>query len=236
MPWKRSLDRGLHHLGRVLLWLFIIFLGIMWTVACFVFVMTGYCLVGCCRNLAEHREGGCHDLPLICEGISVSADYSADGWRCLWSYMEMDDSMCLHNTIGLTYLSYLPPDSRRSFDWITSARTVSVLWEFRWAHSPWCYTSFAPRWILTVWPCTHWHSHLHTKGCPTRLHFHTTISISNTPDRRRFETCLHFHPQCTNPHINPLHKLISYSTRPRRMGPLTLARRRCHDKYSKLHT
>ena len=138
MPWKRFLSIVLHHLGRILLFLVILFLGFMWTVACFVFVMAGYCLVGCCKNLAEHREGGCHDLPLICEGISVSADLSADGWRCLWALMETEDSMCFHNTAGLTNLSYLPPDSRQSVVRITRTATVSPseLWEFRRARTP----------------------------------------------------------------------------------------------------
>ena len=45
--------------------------------------------------MAENREGGCHDLPLICEGMSISTDYSADGWKWLWSLMKTDDSRCL---------------------------------------------------------------------------------------------------------------------------------------------
>ena len=106
--------------------------GFILTVACFVLVVTrtGYCVVvGCCRNLAKHREGR-HDLPLIYGGVSVSTFFSADGWRCLWSFMETEDCMCLYNTTGLTYLSYLSTDSRQFFVQITKTATVSVLWEF----------------------------------------------------------------------------------------------------------
>ena len=133
MPWKRSLGRGLHHLGQALLWLVILFLSFMWTVACFIVVMTGYCVVGCCRNLEENREGGCHDLPLICEGMSVSTAWSAGGWKWLWSLMKTDDSRCLHDRIGMTYL---PLHSRRPFFRTTKSATVSTLWEFRRARTP----------------------------------------------------------------------------------------------------
>ena len=203
----------------------------------FVFVVarTGYCVVGCCRNLAKHREGR-HDLPLIYEGVSVSTYFSADGWRVLWSFMETEDCMCLLTSVTCQLIAD-NPSSKLPRQWqdcgglgtmgirmSTPSKFMILLY------------SFAPKWLSTIWSYTH--THLHTKGCPTLQHFDTIISISNTPDRRTCETGLHFHPQCTNPHINlrHLHKLFSYSTRPRRMGTPTLPRRRCHDNYSNFHT
>ena len=50
--------------------------------------MAGYCLAGACRNFAENRTGDCHDLPLLCEGIEKSVEYSQYGWKELWKLME----------------------------------------------------------------------------------------------------------------------------------------------------
>lgn len=75
-------------LGRTLLHIFVIFAGCVWTVLCFVLVMAAFCLVGACRNLAENRTGGCHDLPLMCKGIETSIEWSEKGWRSLWKLVE----------------------------------------------------------------------------------------------------------------------------------------------------
>lgn len=53
---------------------------IVWSSACFAFIMLGYCIAAACINCAKHRNGGCHDCPLLCEGIERSLAWSR--WGC----------------------------------------------------------------------------------------------------------------------------------------------------------
>jgi hypothetical protein len=75
-------------IGRILIYLVVIFLCALWIILCFAFVMTGYCIVGCCINFCTRRSGGCHDLPLICDGIERSTAYAHWGCDWLWSFTK----------------------------------------------------------------------------------------------------------------------------------------------------
>ena len=75
-------------LGRGLLYVLIVLLGCLWTLGCFVVIMTAVCLWGCLENFAKDRVGGPQDLPLICNGINSSWDWSLLGWRKLWTLVE----------------------------------------------------------------------------------------------------------------------------------------------------
>jgi hypothetical protein len=88
MPYRRCLGTVFHLLGRALLHLFILFLCFLWILACYVFIMAVVCVLGSLKNCAEDRTGGCHDLPLLCSGMSLAAEYSAMGCAWLWAFTE----------------------------------------------------------------------------------------------------------------------------------------------------
>lgn len=102
MPWRRTLGVGLRLLGRALLYLLILFLCFLWSLACFVIVMTLFCIFGCLKNCIDRREGGTHDLPLLCKGMSVAMEYSTDGCTWLWEFTKTSDSKCLSSTLHTT--------------------------------------------------------------------------------------------------------------------------------------
>jgi len=96
-----------HCLGRAILYVFVIFAGCLWTVTCVVLIMAVYCLIGFCKNCAEDRAGGCHDLPLMCEGIEKSIEYSRKGWKELWKLVETSRP---HDEESRPTASVVPPE------------------------------------------------------------------------------------------------------------------------------
>jgi len=82
----------LKHLGRIIiiimLYILVILAAFLWIVGCFVCIMTGYCIVGCCINFANQRTGGCHDCPLICDGVERAVAWSHWGCQKLWSFTK----------------------------------------------------------------------------------------------------------------------------------------------------
>ena len=80
-----------HGLQIVLLYIAIVFLGCIWTVGCFVVIMTSVCLKRWGENCLANRTGGCHDLPFICAGVDEAVEWSVWGWRSLWMCVEPPD-------------------------------------------------------------------------------------------------------------------------------------------------
>jgi hypothetical protein len=122
----------IHSLGRGLLYVLIVLLGCLWTLGCFVVVMTAVCLWGFLKNCSENRTGGCHDLPLLCDGINKSVEWSAWGWRGLWSWVEpphpQDDEEMAPSQVEPPTISPPPPAlSRSSRGHVGMDRTVANL-------------------------------------------------------------------------------------------------------------
>jgi hypothetical protein len=78
-PFKRLLKL----LWKLLVIVLCISACITWSSACFSCIMAAYCIAGCCINCATRRVGGCHDCPLICDGIERSLAWSLWGCRLI---------------------------------------------------------------------------------------------------------------------------------------------------------
>src|SRR5271156_2173758 len=106
-------------IGRRLLYVLIVFLGCLWTLGCFVVVMTAVCLWGCIQNCAHDRAGGAHDLPLLCNGITYAWNLSLSGWQELWTWVEPshpppDEEMAQQHTIEGPLVRRPPQSHSRS--------------------------------------------------------------------------------------------------------------------------
>jgi hypothetical protein len=82
----------LHCLKRTILYILIIFLGSLWTIACYLVINTRVCCIGWRANCEEGRDGGCHDLPLIRAGCEEAWEESMAGWNwlCIWITPEVE--------------------------------------------------------------------------------------------------------------------------------------------------
>jgi hypothetical protein len=80
----RTLRKLLRVIWKLLVITFCVTACVVWSAVCCSVIMAGYCIVGCCLNLARHKEGGCHDLPLMCDGIERSLAWSFWGCRNIW--------------------------------------------------------------------------------------------------------------------------------------------------------
>jgi hypothetical protein len=76
------------YMGRTLVYPIVIFLCVLWIIWCFVFIMTGFCIVGCCTNFCANRSGRYHDLPVLCDGIERSTAYAVLGCNWLLSFTQ----------------------------------------------------------------------------------------------------------------------------------------------------
>jgi hypothetical protein len=87
-PRGRTVRKVLRVIWKLLVIMLCVTAWVVWSVVCSSVIMAGYCIAGCCQNLARHREGGCHDLPLMCDGIERSLAWSLWGCRHIWEAVK----------------------------------------------------------------------------------------------------------------------------------------------------